>query len=230
MIAPVLPFIAGLALIWLAIRCPADEFKRPYVAGFAWTAVFLLLSLIATAAHAQVPQDALRYRLELKRQAQLVWGLDAPVATFAAQIHQESRWRADARSPVGAQGLAQFMPVTASWISGAYPALGENAPFNPTWALRALVTYDKHLHARVAARDPCERMAFVLSAYNGGLGWVYKRQRVSSTPDVCLGATCEINPGITSANQRENAAYPRRILLQHEPLYRKANWGAGSCP
>lgn len=31
-----------------------------------------------------------QYRRDLTRSARLVWGLDAPVATMAAQIHQES--------------------------------------------------------------------------------------------------------------------------------------------
>ncbi|MBP6897390.1 MAG: transglycosylase SLT domain-containing protein [Pseudacidovorax sp.] len=79
-----------------------------------------LFGVSCTAAAQTIPRDAERYQLTLKREAQRTWGLDAPVATFAAQVHQESRWRADARSPVGAQGLAQFMPSTASWIGGVY--------------------------------------------------------------------------------------------------------------
>lgn len=190
--------------------------------------VFALLSVASAACAQSVPPEAQRYQRTLKREAQRVWGMDAPVATFAAQVHQESRWRQDARSPVGALGLAQFMPATADWIGGIDAGLRERAPLNPTWALRGLVTYDKWLFDRVKADNRCERMAFVLSAYNGGLGWVYKRQRASAQPGQCMGATCEINPGIHPANQRENAHYPRVILLKHEPLYHQ--WGPGSCP
>jgi len=192
-------------------------------------ACMVLLALVPSQVNAQVPADAARHKLELRRQAQLVWGLEAPVATFAGQIHQESHWRADARSPVGAQGLSQFMPATARWISGAYAGLADNAPFNPTWAIRALVTYDKHLYDRVKAANHCERMAFALAGYNGGLGWVHERQKLSAEPMRCLGKTCDINPGIHPANQRENADYPRRILLKHEPMYVRAGWGKGSC-
>ncbi|MFI5447740.1 transglycosylase SLT domain-containing protein [Polaromonas sp. UC242_47] len=174
-----------------------------------------------------IPRDAQRHQATLKREAQRVWGLNAPVATFAAQVHQESRWREDARSPVGAVGLAQFMPATSNWIGGLYVSLGDRAPTNPTWALRALVTYDRWLADRIKAVDDCERMAFTLSAYNGGLGWVYKRQRLSKEPGRCLDATCTINPGVTPASQRENQHYPEVILRRYEPLY--AGWGAGSC-
>lgn len=188
----------------------------------------VMLACCGAPAHAQaIPREALQHRAALKREAQRIWGLDAPVATFAAQVHQESRWRVDARSPVGALGLAQFMPSTAAWIGGVDAGLSERAPLNPTWALRGLVTYDKWLFDRIKADNACERMAFALSAYNGGLGWVYKRQQRSEKPGLCLGVTCAINPGIHPASQRENAHYPEVILRQHEQLYR--TWGRGSC-
>lgn len=188
----------------------------------------IFLTLAASSAQAQVPPAAEAHRGPLKRNAQMLWGLNAPVATFAAQVHQESRWRPDARSPVGALGLAQFMPATAQWIGTMDPELRTAAPANPTWALRALVRYDLWLWQRLQALDDCQRMAYVLAAYNGGLGWVYKRQKASPDPGRCLGATCLINPGVTEAAQRENAHYPEVILRRYEPLY--ASWGRGSCP
>ncbi|NGI10110.1 lytic transglycosylase domain-containing protein, partial [Escherichia coli] len=44
---------------------------------------------------AQPPQAALQYRDDVIRNARLEWGLSAPVADFAAQLHQESGWRPD---------------------------------------------------------------------------------------------------------------------------------------
>lgn len=188
----------------------------------------IVLTLCAASAQAQVPPQAQQHRLALKRNAHMLWGLEAPVATFAAQVHQESRWRPDARSPVGALGLAQFMPSTAAWMGEVDAELRGPAPANPTWALRALVRYDLWLWQRIRADDGCERMAFTLAAYNGGLGWVYKRQAASSTPGRCLGAACRINPGVSLASQRENEHYPELILQRYEPLYE--SWGRGSCP
>ena len=49
---------------------------------------------------AQIPDTANRYKRDLIRNARLEWGLDAPISTLAAQIHQESTWNAEARSPV----------------------------------------------------------------------------------------------------------------------------------
>jgi hypothetical protein len=83
------------------------------------TPILLLITLLAVPAWGQIPAQANTYRAQLTREARAAWGLEAPVAFFAAQVHQESGWREDARSPVGALGLAQFMPGTAAWIAGS---------------------------------------------------------------------------------------------------------------
>lgn len=181
-----------------------------------------------------IPRDAEQYRRTLVRAAHAEWGLDAPIATLAAQVHQESTWRANARSQVGAQGLAQFMPTTSAWMAQLYPnTLGANQPLNPGWALRALVTYDRWLSQRIQARGPCEKWAFVLSAYNGGLGWVQKDTRQASAKGADKLAWFDSverhNAGRSAANFRENRNYPRAILLRWEPLYAAAGWGAGVC-
>jgi soluble lytic murein transglycosylase-like protein len=196
----------------------------------ALVAVLVLYFWTGGTARAQIPNAAQGFRLPLTAFAKGEWGPDAPVASFAAQVAQESGWRPNAKSPVGALGLTQFMPTTASWISKLYPSeLGDNDPGNPMWSLRALVKYDHWLYQRIKAANHCERMGFGLSSYNGGLGYVFKRQKASKQPGYCFDLTCDINPGITPANQRENAHYPRRILLELEPRYEKAGWGLGSC-
>ncbi|MGI1562022.1 transglycosylase SLT domain-containing protein, partial [Klebsiella michiganensis] len=139
-----------------------------------------LLSGCHPALAASIPVEARQYQRELTRNARAVWGLNAPVSTFAAQIHQESQWNARARSPVGAQGLAQFMPATASWIAGIYPEqLKDHQPYNPSWSMRALVQYNRwHWQRITGTASDCDRMAFALSAYNGGLGWVQKDRKL----------------------------------------------------
>lgn len=207
-------------------------------AGLFWplyvVAVLALgLGLIAPASAASVPREALQYRSELIRNARVVWGLDAPVATFAAQVHQESRWRADAKSPVGAGGIAQFMPSTATWIGQAYADLADADPFNPSWGLRALVTYDQHIWDRTSAATGCDRMAKTLAGYNGGPGWVTRDERLAKAngadPSRWFGQVEHHNAGRSPAAFRENRGYPRRILLELEPAYVEAGWGAGSC-
>lgn len=187
---------------------------------WAWVAPAAAGQQVATKM-VSIPHDAARYRADLTRSARLAWGLDAPVATFAAQIHQESAWRADARSHVGARGLAQFMPATEKWIAGAYPReLGQSDAWNPTWALRALTRYDRWIWDRLGGTgNTCDRMALTLRSYNGGLGWVQKELRTRQT--------CQAFR--STANCRENLEYPQRILLRNEPAYVTAGWGRGAC-
>ena len=76
------------------------------------------------------------WQRDLVREARAVWGIDAPVPVMAGQIHQESLWRAHARSKY-ASGLAQFTPDTEAWIKAAYPqALAVGNAFDPRWAAR----------------------------------------------------------------------------------------------
>lgn len=188
--------------------------------------IVVALMLLPLLALADVPRDAARHQRELTRHARAVWGIDAPVALFASQIHQESRWRVNAQSVAGAQGIAQFMPATASWISGAYK-LGEPQPYNTGWALRALVTYDHHLWHKVAAISPCDRAAMTLSAYNGGLGWVYRDQALAARNGHdrtrWFGSVELFNAGRSGSNFTENRDYPRVILAKWQPVY--ASWG-----
>jgi soluble lytic murein transglycosylase-like protein len=127
-----------------------------------------------------------------------------------------------------AQGMAQFMPKTAAWIVEMYPAdLGrEPQPFNAQWAIRAMVRYDRHLFERIDAHDDCHRMLFALSDYNGGSGWRARRQRRSPDPRDYF-ETHEINPGVAAWAQRENEAYPVRIVFHWAPEY--AHWGPNAC-
>lgn len=173
-----------------------------------------------------------RWRNDLTRNARLIWGLDAPVAVFAAQIKQESGWNPQAVSRVGAQGMAQFMPATARWwceLRGIPPK--DCVPGNPIWAMRSLIGYDQWLFARVSADTPCDKMAMALSAYNGGLGWVYKDQRLASAWGVAEGKWWghveKFNAGRHPANFKENRDYPKKILLAHQISY--LDWGNPMC-
>lgn len=208
----------------------------PRLFGWLFIAVVLIALHIAASCQAAdvIPNAAKQHRAILVRSAHAVWGLDAPIATFAAQVHQESRWRIDARSPVGAEGLAQFMPGTTEWIAAAYPKqLGEAQPYNPGWAMRALVQYDRWIFERLPATAQCERWAMVLSAYNGGLGWVKRDRKLASEKGsdqlIWFNSVERFNAGRSAANFRENRHYPRVILSRWEPLYVGAGWGNGVC-
>jgi len=193
----------------------------------------LLLAGCMPAPAAGIPAEAQHHRRDLVRAAHHGLGLTAPIATLAGQVHQESGWRADARSGAGAEGLAQMMPGTAAWLAETRPReLHPAQPYNPGWALRALVTYDAWLLARVPGASACERWAFALSGYNGGLGWVQRDRRLAheagADPDRWWGEV-EHHTARAGWARRENRAYVRRILTELEPRYRAAGWGSGVC-
>ncbi|ELK5289676.1 transglycosylase SLT domain-containing protein [Salmonella enterica subsp. enterica] len=154
---------------------------------------------------AEPPRASLQWRNEVIRTAREIWGLNAPVADFAGQLHQESGWAPDALSPAGAQGMAQFMPATAKWVS--------------------------QLWKSVLAKNSCQRMAFTLSAYNGGQGWVNRDKKLAAAKGLDASIWFEhverVNAGRSAANWRENRHYSKAILYQHASRY--LQWGQASC-
>ena len=181
-------------------------------------------------AHAQgIPAAATKYRADLVRAAHAQWGLDAPVAALAAQVHQESTWNPQAVSRVGAAGLAQFMPATARWWCAAQgTAVADCQPANPVWALRALVGYDKWLYDRTPARySAYDRLWVALRGYNGGLGhWINEAKLAGPQPSrAAVDAACG-KASRSVVNCPENLGYPARILGMLQPRY--LSWGAGA--
>lgn len=193
---------------------------------------FLVLGWSMQADAQPIPATAHKHRAELTRAAHSQWGLDAPIAALAAQVHQESGWQPNAVSHVGAQGMAQFMPGTATWWCGLNnlgPA--ECQPTNPVWALRALVGYDKYLFDRTPPRmSDFDRLWVALRAYNGGLGHWLAEAKATGLPQPSrsqVDAACgkaKRHP----TNCPENLQYPARILLTLQPRY--AGWSWVSTP
>ena len=196
-------------------------------------AAITLVALIACApANAQIPSAANGYERELTRIVQQEWGMNGRVAVHAAQIHQESGWRSNVNSPVGAQGLSQFMPSTSAWIAEIYPDLGRAAPYSPTWAMRAQARYNRwHWQRLSSAADECQRWAMALSAYNGGLGWVNRDRRLTTAAgDDAAHWFNHVEKYTNRANwaKRENRHYVRHILLELTPRYTRAGWQGGA--
>jgi murein DD-endopeptidase MepM/ murein hydrolase activator NlpD len=148
----------------------------------------LLLSadLAAQAADAGVgAPDRLRpgtvpaaYQDLVVRAAQTCPGITAPL--LAAQLEQESGWNPNAVSPVGAQGLSQFMPGT--WIGEGVDGDGDGVrdPFDPADAIASQASFMCKLFAATAdgslTGDPID---LALAGYNAGLGAV---QRYNGVP------------------------------------------------
>ena len=85
------------------------------------------------------------------------WGVSAHL--LAAQLYAESNFNPFARSPAGAEGIAQFMPGTAA-------ALGLLDPFDPDAAIDAQAHLMRDLLGRFGS------VPLALAAYNAGRGAV----------------------------------------------------------
>lgn len=209
----------------LVVGGMASFLPRKVAVALMAAALAFLMSLMQVGA-GEPPAASKPYQRMLVREARLVGGLGAPVAMFAGQIEQESGWNPNAKSAF-ADGLTQFTPATAQWISGVYKAeLGSADVLNPEWAIRAMLRYDTRLFGGLAAADECERWAFTLSAYNGGLGWTLRDRKLCAAagcnPARWFGAT-ELFSERSLAAHQENQRYPRRILLARQYTY--LGWG-----
>lgn len=94
---------------------------------------------------------------------------------LASQVYQESRFKPDAKSWAGAQGLLQLMPGTARQV-------GVRDAFDPEDNVSGAVRYLKWLNEFWDERveDEGERLKFILASYNCGPGHVEDAQRLTS--------------------------------------------------
>lgn len=102
----------------------------------------------------EVPFGDLIYKEAMKN--------DIDPELVAAVVHQESRFKPTARSPVGAMGLMQLMPRTGKWM-------GAQNLYDPAQNVKAGVKYLKYLQERFG-----DDQTLILAAYNGGEGNVKK--------------------------------------------------------
>jgi len=102
---------------------------------------------------------------------------------FASMIYQESKFKPDARSWVGAYGLMQLMPETMTDLG-----IDENSsPKEQIFAGAKYLGYiDRQFPEEIA--DSSDRIKFVLAAYNSGYAHIYDARRLASKygkdPDV----------------------------------------------
>ena len=92
-------------------------------------------------------------------------------STLAAQIQSESNWNPRASSPVGAKGIAQFMPGT--WSAHGIDGNGDGRRdvWDPADAIPSAAKYDCYVMDLVK-NVPGDPTANMLAAYNAGPGAV----------------------------------------------------------
>lgn len=137
------------------------------------------------------------------------------VEVIAAQIQHESSWDPEAESPVGAQGIAQFMPET--WES-----FGEGGDiFEPEDAIAAQGRYMAYLRDFMEdhADDDEHLLELALASYNAGEGAVQNN-------DFDLDALYDAAPGYDN----ETRPYVANIRTAAEGNYSSGCTQAGDVP
>jgi len=168
----------------------------------------LLLLLVVTCASAQVvPENAKRYLPSLKQEQVRYWPTLTRPSMLAGQVEQESCislkhprcWNPRAELRTSRERGVGFGQITKTAKFDALAELRAQFPrelgdwswnsatlYDPSYQLRALILMDLRNYKNiVGVRDPHERLAMTLSAYNGGLGGLMSDRSVCSATPGC---------------------------------------------
>ncbi|WP_211212251.1 transglycosylase SLT domain-containing protein [Kiloniella laminariae] len=136
---------------------------------------------------------------------------------WKAQLYQESLLEPLARSPVGAEGLAQFMPGTWAQISKEL-GYGLISPRLADPAINAGAYYMKKLRRSWISKRPEEdRHKLAQASYNAGLGNIIKAQRLCGGVLLYLEIVACLSQ-VTGKHSRETITYVERIEIWRAKL------------
>ena len=97
---------------------------------------------------------------------------------FRQQVFKESSFNPNAVSPVGAQGLSQFLPSTWNQVKTEKPELRGRSAFVPEFAIPGQLYYmNKLVSGWIEDRTEEDRIKWSLASYNAGFGTLLKAQR-----------------------------------------------------
>lgn len=171
--------------------------------------IAILALLITFAAPARSAVFPSQYDYDIRRAAKSYLP-SVPWRLYKAQLWQESRLDPTARSPAGAEGIAQFMPATAGDI---LPLLGYRAVDRRAAgpAIQAGAYYMARLRASWAApRSEDDRHKLALASYNAGMGNLLRSQQHCGNP-ATYDAIMACLPQVTGRHAAETLAYAPRI-------------------
>lgn len=105
-----------------------------------------------------------------------------PVEVLAAQIAAESRWDPQAVSPVGARGIAQFMPEVWEQYGIDADKDGSADVWNPVDAIHSAAALNC-INRKLVRDASGDRLLNTLAAYNAGYGSVLKYDGIPPFPE-----------------------------------------------
>lgn len=172
----------------------------------------------------------MRYLPLFVRASKEAFGVDDYTALLMAQAMQESTCDPNAKSPVGANGLDQFMYTTAldmikrgrcTFLGNPRSRAGvEQLMLNPEWSARCGARYMADLIKFVKKYwTGTDAYMAALACFNGGCGWIVKERKKALSkgePDVYCNSTRK-SCIRSAANCKENNRYPVVIFTKRLP-------------
>lgn len=173
-------------------------------------ALLFILGLVLSSSAWSRPLSYDKYDDRIEKSVKRYWVRFGPWYWWKAQLYQESLFDPDAVSPVGAQGLAQFMPGTWEQITRELGWTGISARHAGP-AIDAGAYYMAKLHRGWSSPRPdADRHFLAAASYNAGFGNLLQAQRAcdmrTEYNDIirCL-------PQVTGRHSEETITYVKRI-------------------
>lgn len=185
-----------------------------------FAAVLSSCLLIVVALRPAPAEAAAAFPSRYDRQIELAasrWLPGVPWRLWKAQLYQESRLDPEARSPAGAEGLAQFMPATWNEITRAmgYGLVDRRIA---DASIQAGAYYMARLRRQWSAPRPeRDRHDLAMASYNAGIGHILAAQRLCRDPPL-YDAIMACLPQITGRHARETLGYAPSIRRWHAAM------------
>lgn len=149
-----------------------------------------------------------KYDKQIKRAA-LIYLPYVDWRLYKAQLYQESLLNPNAVSPVGASGLAQFMPAT--WREYQAAARTGADPFSAAHSITAGAWYmAKQRHIWKTPRPESDRHSLAMASYNAGAGNIIKAQSKCGGR-IEYASIIKCLPDVTGHHSKETITYVQRI-------------------
>lgn len=139
-----------------------------------------------------------------------------------AQLYQESLLNPDVVSPVGAQGIAQFMPTTWPEVCTGMNAPPHVTPFQPEYAIPGAAWYMSQLYWAwchpLHPRPVEDHLYLTLASYNTGLGNMLHAQKLAENKISYVSILSEL-PKVTGIRAyKETQNYVTNIISLHKDM------------
>lgn len=158
-----------------------------------------------------------KYDEQIEKAVKRWWRTEGDWHWWKAQLYQESLLDPNALSPVGASGLAQFMPATWDDVSHRLGLVGVS-PRSAKHAIDAGAYYMSTLSRGWSSERPAlDRLQLAQASYNAGFGSLLAAQRACNGAVMYDGIICCL-PSITGRHSDETIGYVYRIAIWKQQM------------